>query len=39
MNLIPLLWGLAVGLVVGVVLAWMLFRLKSSQKISEAIQP
>ncbi len=39
MNLIPLLWGLAVGLIVGVVLAWLHFRLKTAQKISQAIQP
>ncbi len=39
MNLPPLLWGLAIGLVVGVVLAWLHFRLKTAQKISQAIQP
>lgn len=39
MNFPLLLLGLAVGLCVGVVLAWLHFRLKTTQTISQAVQP
>ena len=38
MNLPPLLWGLAAGLAVGIVIVWLHFRLKTAQKISQAVQ-
>ncbi|MBI5603721.1 MAG: DNA recombination protein RmuC [Deltaproteobacteria bacterium] len=39
MNLPPLLWGLAIGLIAGVFLAWLFFHLKTAQKISQATLP
>lgn len=39
MNLPPQLWGLAIGLIAGVFLAWLFLHLKTAQKILQATLP